>query len=96
MGEDAGHRGGDDLVRLGADGDRRRHADENQRGRHEKAAAHPEQAGQKTDQPAQPKQQEGVERNLGDREVNLHFALGTRRPGVDQQGRAGLGGDKLG
>ena len=75
MGEHAGDRRGDDLIGLGADGDRRRHADEDQRGRHEEAAAHAEEAGQEPDETAQPEQQKGVERYLGDREVDLHLAF---------------------
>ena len=72
MGQHAGKGRGDDLVGLGGDGDGGGDADEEQQRRHQKAAAHAEHAREDSDNPAQPEQQEGVNRNLGYGEVNLH------------------------
>ena len=70
--EHAGDRRGDDLVRLRRDGDRRRHADEDQQRRQQETAADAEHAGKEADAGAEPQQHEDVEGHLGDRQVDLH------------------------
>ena len=46
--------------------------------RHQEAAADPEHAGQETDRPAEPEQQEQIDRHLGDGKVDVHGPLGRR------------------
>src|SRR5215469_10885315 len=49
-----------------------RHADEDEKGRQQKAAADAEDAREEPHHRAQPKQEEDVERDGGDREINIH------------------------
>src|SRR5262249_460456 len=49
-----------------------RHADEDEKGRQQKAAADAEDAREEPHHCAQPKQEEDVERDGGDREINIH------------------------
>ena len=72
MGENTRYRCGDELVGLRADGDRRRHADEDEQRCHQKAAADAEHAGQKADQPTHAQDQQGGHCHLGDRQIDLH------------------------
>ena len=51
---------------------RRRDAEENQKRRHQEAAADSEHAGHEADRSAQPEDEEYVDRNIGDREEELH------------------------
>ena len=72
VGHHPGDAAGDQLVGLGRDCDRWRHADENQQRRHEKAPADTEHSGQEADQPTHTEYQQGVDRHLGNREIDLH------------------------
>ncbi len=67
MRQHARHRGADELVRGGGDGNRRRDADEDEEGRQQKAAADAEHAGEETDRGAKSQQDEDIQRDLGDR-----------------------------
>ena len=72
MGQDAGEGGGDNLVGFSGDSDRWWDADEEQKRCHQKAAANAKHTRQNADHAAQPKEQEGIYRNLGNRKVDLH------------------------
>ena len=96
MAEGARHRGGHHLAGAGADGDARRHAEEDEQRRHDEFAADAEHAGQEADRQPDAEQQKRAERQLGDRKVDLHGALSTRRepsvptviPGADASAEA--------
>ena len=68
----AGDRGGEDLRRPGADGDRRRHAEKDQQRRQQEAATDAEQPRQEPDRTAQGEQCEQVHRDFGNGEVDIH------------------------
>ena len=57
------------------DRDRRRDADEDQQRRHQEAAADAEHAGDEADRRAHRQDEENIDRNVGDREVELHARL---------------------
>ena len=50
-------------------------ADENQQRRHQKPAADPEHAGHETDRRTHRQDEEDIDRNVGDRKVQLHARL---------------------
>ena len=54
---------------------RRRDADEDQKRRHQEAAADAEHAGDEPDRRAHRQDEENIDRNVGDREVELHARL---------------------
>ena len=60
------------MARYGRDRDRRQDADEDQQRRHQEAAADPEHARDETDREPHGEQQEHVDRDVGDRKVDLH------------------------
>ena len=68
----ARYRGGQDLRRLGADGDRGRDAGEDQQRRHQEAAADAEHAREEADRPAHGEENENIRRHLGDGQIKLH------------------------
>ena len=57
------------------DRDRRRDADEDQQRRHQEAAADAEHAGHEADRRAHRQDEENIDRNVGDRKVELHARL---------------------
>jgi hypothetical protein len=63
------------MARDGGDRDRRCNADEDQERRHQEAAADPEHAGHKPNRRAHRQDEENIDRNVGDREVELHARL---------------------
>jgi hypothetical protein len=67
MRQHARHRGADELVGRRGDGDRRRHADEDEEGGEQEAAADAEHAGEEADPAAKGEQDEDIQRDLGDR-----------------------------
>ena len=67
----AGNRRGHHLIGPGRHRNPGRNADEQQEGRDQKPAAHTEHARQKAHDSANPEKQEGVDRDLGDGEVQL-------------------------
>ena len=75
IGYRAGERGGRDMARDRGDRDRRRDADEDQKRRHQEAAADTEHAGDEPDRRAHRQDEENIDRNVGDREVELHARL---------------------
>ena len=72
VGQRAGERRGGDVAGDRGDGDRRRDADEDQQRRHQEAAADPEHAGHEADRRPHRQDEEDVDRNVGDRKVELH------------------------
>ena len=63
------------MARDRGDRDRGRDADEDQKRRHQEAAADPEHAGDEPDRRAHRQDEENIDRNVGDREVELHARL---------------------
>ena len=87
---------GDDLVRLGRHGHRRRDADEDQERGHQKAAADAEDAREKADPAAESEQKQGVHRHFCDRQVDVHqpvpgprLRVQERDGGFQRDGRVG-------
>jgi len=72
MRERTGKRGSDDLVGTGGDRDGWRNIVENQQRRYQEATANPEHSGQKSDRRTHAENDEGVNRNLGDGQVDRH------------------------
>jgi hypothetical protein len=75
IGDRAGKRRGRDVARDRGDRDRGRDADEDQQRRHQEAAADAEHAGDESDRRAHRQDEENIDRNVGDREVELHAAV---------------------
>ncbi|MEZ5930559.1 MAG: hypothetical protein R3F54_01120 [Alphaproteobacteria bacterium] len=75
MRHDARTRRRQDLAGLGAHGDGRRNADEDEKRRHQEAAPDAENARQKADGAAHTQQQEQIDRYLGHRQVDIHQML---------------------
>ena len=72
IGDRAGERRGRDVACDARDRDRRRNADEDQQRRHQEAAADAEHAGDEPDRQPHGEDQEHVDRQVGDRKVDLH------------------------
>lgn len=60
------------MARDRGDRDRGRDADEDQERRHQKTAADAEHAGNETNRRAHRQDEENIDRNVGDREIQLH------------------------
>ena len=72
-----GHRGGDDLVGAGRDGDGWGNPREHQERREQKAAADPEHAGEEAQRRAKAQHHQEIHRDLGDGQIDLeHWAGG--------------------
>ena len=63
------------MAGDGGDRDRGRDADEDQQRRHQKSAADAEHAGHETNRRAHRQDEENIDRNVGDRKVQLHARL---------------------
>ena len=63
------------MARDRSDRDGRCDADEDQERRHQEAAADPEHAGHEPNRRAHRQDEENIDRNVGDREVELHARL---------------------
>ena len=63
------------MAGDGGDRDRGRDADEDQQRRHQKSAADAEHAGHETHRRAHRQDEENIDRNVGDRKVQLHARL---------------------
>ena len=68
----ARERGGRDVAGDARDRDRRRDAEEDQERRHQEAAADAEHAGDEADREPHGEDDEDVDRQVGDRKVDLH------------------------
>ena len=68
----AGDRRRDDLARTGPDGDRRRHAEEDQERRRDEPAADAEHAREESDDQPKTDQNAQVDRDFGYRQVDAH------------------------
>ena len=83
VGEDGRERGGQDLRRLGGDGDRGRDAHEDEERRHQEAAADPEEAGNEAHRCTHPEDEKNAHRHFSDRQIDL-------QPGSPMAGAATL------
>ncbi len=69
------------MGRRCCDRNRRRNADKNQHGRHQKSAADAEQAGDEAHRQSHCQQQEDIDRQVGDRKEDFHGLSTTRCDG---------------
>ena len=72
MREHARQRGADQLIGRRGHRDSRRHANKDEQRGQQKAAAHTKHPGQKADRRAEPKQDENIQRDLSNRQVDVH------------------------